>query len=288
MSWNKKAAEITNWALVLVGSALIAVSYNLFFIPNNIAPGGISGLATELHKLFGFHIGLTIVVINTPLFIVGWRIRGGMFMVRTLVSTLLLSALIDYLKLPQAAYDMFKGDLLLTTVYGGIIMGAGVGLAIRGNATTGGTDLIAIIGNHWFPHLDVAWILFGVDFIVIALAAVVFEPKMALYALAAAFIGARVVDFMQTGVRSAKVFYIISGKSEVISQRILHTLDRGVTILYGRGAYSGKDKEVLFCLVAPQQITAMKRLVAEEDPEAFVVVSDAKEVLGEGFMPHKK
>jgi len=288
MNQSKKAAEIYNWIFVLVGSALTALAYNLFFIPNNIAPGGISGLATELHKLFGFHIGLTIIVINIPLFIIGWKIRGGMFMVRTLVSTLLLSALIDYLRLPQAVYDMFRGDLLLTTVYGGIIMGAGVGLTIRGNATTGGTDLVAIIGNHWFPSIDVAWILFGVDFLVIALAAVVFEPKMALYALAAAFIGARIVDFMQTGVRRAKVFYIISEKSVVITQRILLSLDRGVTILHGRGAYSGKEKDVLFCLVAPQQITAMKKLIAQEDPDAFVVVSDAKEVLGEGFMPHKK
>ena len=288
MSQSKKAAEIYNWIFVLAGSTLTALAYNLFFIPNNIAPGGISGLATELHKLFGFHIGLTIIVINIPLFIIGWKIRGGMFMVRTLVSTLLLSALIDYLRLPQAVYDMFRGDLLLTTVYGGIIMGAGVGLTIRGNATTGGTDLVAIIGNHWFPSIDVAWILFGVDFLVIALAAVVFEPKMALYALAAAFIGARIVDFMQTGVRRAKVFYIISEKSVVITQRILLSLDRGVTILHGRGAYSGKEKDVLFCLVAPQQITAMKKLIAQEDPDAFVVVSDAKEVLGEGFMPHKK
>jgi uncharacterized membrane-anchored protein YitT (DUF2179 family) len=131
-------------------------------------------------------------------------------------------------------------------------------------------------------------VLFGVDFTVVALAAVIFEPMKALYALAAVFIGSRIVDFIQTGARSAKVFYIISKKSDAIIERILHNLDRGVTILHGRGAYSGKDKEVLFCLVAPQQITAMKKLIAEEDQEAFVVVSDAKEVLGEGFMPHKK
>lgn len=293
MSQNTKAAELYNWLLVIVGSALTALAYNLFFIPNDIAPGGLAGFAQELNALFHFHIGLTIVALNVPLFIIGWRIRGGMFMVRTLVSTLLLSALIDYMKLPQSVYDLFKsggqgGDLLLTTVYGGIVMGAGVGLTIRGNATTGGTDLIAIIGNHWFPSINVAWVLFAVDFTVVALAAVIFEPMKALYALAAVFIGARVVDFIQTGARTAKVFYIISKKSAVIAERILSKLDRGVTILYGRGAYSGKDKEILFCLVAPQQITAMKKLIADEDAEAFVVVSDAKEVLGEGFMPHKK
>jgi uncharacterized membrane-anchored protein YitT (DUF2179 family) len=286
-------AELYNWMLVVVGSALTALAYNLFFIPNDIAPGGLAGFAQELNALFHFHIGLTIAVLNVPLFIIGWRIRGGMFMVRTLVSTLLLSTLIDYMRLPQAVYDLFKSggqgsDLLLTTVYGGIIMGAGVGLTIRGNATTGGTDLVAIIGNHWFPSVNIAWVLFCVDFTVVALAAVIFEPMKALYALAAVFIGARVVDFIQTGARSAKVFYVISKKSNAITEHILKKLDRGVTILYGRGAYSGKDKEILFCLVAPQQITAMKKLIADEDPEAFVVVSDAKEVLGEGFMPHKK
>lgn len=285
---DTKDSALVNWMLVLTGSALTALAYNLFFIPNSIAPGGLSGLATEINALLHFHIGATIAVLNVPLFIIGWKMRGGMFMVRTLVSTLLLSFLIDYMKLPQAVYDMFKGDLLLSTVYGGILMGAGVGLTIKGNATTGGTDLMAIIGNQWFPHIDVAWVLFGVDFVVVAGAAVIFEPKMALYALAAVFIGSKIVDFIQTGARSGKVFYIISKKSEIITKRILLSLDRGVTILHGRGAYSGAEKEVLFCLVAPPQITVMKRLIAEEDPDAFVVVTDAKEVLGEGFMPHKK
>jgi uncharacterized membrane-anchored protein YitT (DUF2179 family) len=288
MKRSTKAEALYNWMLVIIGSVLTALAYNLFFIPNDIAPGGLSGLATELHALFHFDTGLTIALLNLPLFVVGWRIKGGMFMVRTLASTLLLSFLIDYLKLPDAAYAMFKGDLLLTTVYGGIIMGAGVGLTIKGNATTGGTDLIAIIGNHWFPRFNIAWVLFGVDALVVAAAALIFAPKMALYALAAVFIGAKIVDFIQTGARSAKVFYIISKKSEIITKRVLLGLDRGVTILHGRGAFSGSEKDVLFCLVAPTQITMMKKLIAEEDPDAFVVVSDAKEVLGEGFMPHKK
>lgn len=286
---DTKATAILNWIYVLVGSVLTALAYNLFFIPNQIAPGGLSGLAQEINALFGFNIGATIIVMNVPLFILGWKLRGGLFMVRTLVSTLLLSLLIDYLKLPAEVYHWFEGDLLLSTVYGGILMGTGVGLTIKGNATTGGTDLIAIIGNHWFPHLDVAWVLFFVDFAVVAGAAVVFKsPILALYALAAVFIGAKIVDFIQTGARSGKVFFIISKKSDVITKRILLTLDRGVTILNGRGAWSGVEKEVLFCLVAPTQITAMKRLIAEEDQEAFVVLADAKEVLGEGFMPHRK
>jgi uncharacterized membrane-anchored protein YitT (DUF2179 family) len=283
---DTKAAAFYNWMYVIVGSVLTALAYNLFFIPNNIAPGGISGLATELHALIHVPVGATIAVINIPLFLIGWKIRGHVFMLRTLAATLLLSLLIDIVHFPDSIYKIFADDILLATVYGGIMMGAGVGLTIRGNATSGGTDLIAIIGNHYMPSVDIAWVLFGVDFLVVAAAAVIFEPKAALYALAAVFIGSRIVDFIQTGARSAKVLYIISKKSEIITKRILLSLNRGVTILQGRGAFSGKDHDVLFCIVAPAQITPMKKLISEEDPDAFVVVSDVKEVLGEGFAPH--
>ena len=283
-SWKARAYE---WALVIVGSVLVALAYNLFFIPNDIAPGGLSGLATELHAIFGFPVGVTIAVINIPLFLLGWRLRGHVFMVRTLFPTLLLSLLIDILRFPDWMYQIFRDDVLLATVYGGILSGVGVGLTIRGNATSGGSDLIAIIGNHWFPHVKVAWILFAVDCMVVVAAAFIFEPKLALYALAAVFIGAKLVDFIQIGTRSAKAFYIISKRSDVITQRIFEALERGVTILQGKGAYSGADKDVLLCIVAPAQIVPMKKLISEEDPEAFVVVSDVKEVLGEGFSPHR-
>ncbi len=284
-TWKNRAYE---WALVIVGSVLTALAYNLFFIPNDIAPGGISGLATELHAIFGVPVGMTIFVINLPLFLLGWRLRGHVFMLRTLFATFLLSVLIDIVKFPAWLYQIFSDDVLLATVYGGILMGAGVGFTIRGNATSGGSDLIAIIGNHWFPQMKVAWILFAVDFLVVAAAAFIFEPKEALYALAAVFIGAKIVDFIQIGARSAKAFYIISRKSEVITKRILQSLDRGVTILQGKGAYSGAERDVLLCIVAPTQIMPMKRLIGDEDPEAFVIVSDVKEVLGEGFSPHMR
>ncbi len=284
-TWKNRAYE---WLLVIVGSVLTALAYNLFFVPNDIAPGGISGLATELHAIFDVPVGMTIFIINVPLFLLGWRLRGHVFMFRTLFATFLLSLLIDIVKFPAWLYQIFNDDVLLATVYGGILMGAGVGLTIRGNATSGGSDLIAIIGNHWFPQMKVAWILFAVDFLVVAAAAFIFEPKEALYALAAVFIGAKIVDFIQIGARSAKAFYIISRKSEVITKRILQSLDRGVTILQGKGAYSGAERDVLLCIVAPTQIMPMKRLIGDEDPEAFVIVSDVKEVLGEGFSPHMR
>ena len=138
--------RLYEWLLIIVGSVLTALAFNLFFIPNDIAPGGLSGLATLVHALIPqLSVGLVIILFNIPLFLAGWRVRGHVFMVRTLVSTLLLSLLIDYLKLPQEVYNLFKGDMILSTVYGGILMGTGVGLTIKGNATTGGTDLAAII-----------------------------------------------------------------------------------------------------------------------------------------------
>ncbi len=281
--------RLYEWLLIIVGSVLTALAFNLFFIPNDIAPGGLSGLATLVHALIPqLSVGLVIILLNIPLFLAGWRIRGHVFMVRTLAATLLLSLLIDYLRLPQWVYALFKDDILLATVYGSILMGAGVGLTIRGNATTGGTDLAGVIINHYWPSLNVAWAMFAVDALVVIGAAFVFEPKAALYALAAVFIGAKIVDFILIGARSAKLFFVISRNAEIITKRILLSLDRGVTVLNGRGAFSGEPKDVLFCIVAPAQIMAMKKLIAEEDAEAFVVVSDVKEVLGEGFMPHVK
>lgn len=281
--------KLYEWFLIVAGSIITALAFNLFFIPNHIAPGGLSGLATEMNALIpNITVGTWILLLNVPLFLGGWRVRGHIFMARTLVATLLLSLLIDYIRLPQWMYMMFQDDILLATVYGSLLMGAGVGITIRGNATTGGTDLAGVIINHYWPGINIAWAMFAVDALVVAGAAFIFEPKAALYALAAVFIGAKIADFILTGARSAKLFFVISHNSEIITKRILLSLDRGVTILNGRGAYSGAQKDVLFCIVAPPQIMAMKKLIAEEDPKAFVVVTDVKEVLGEGFMPHVK
>ncbi|MGI5878841.1 MAG: YitT family protein [Christensenellales bacterium] len=275
--------RLIDWAQIVCGSFLIAVAFDLFFIPNRIAPGGLSGVATLIHVGTGWPVGLIMACLNVPIFLIAARMRGATFLMRSLAGMLMLSLLIDMLPIPGAIESVMGGDVLLATVYGGLLMGAGVGLVLRGNATTGGTDMIAQIINWLLPHIRVAWVLFAVDLCVVVAAGIVFNPKLALYALVALFLSARATEFVQYGLNPAKACFIISEHSDEIARRILSELERGVTALYSRGMYSGTDRKTLLCIVSRIEIPRLKRLVESEDPQAFVVVSEANEVLGEGF-----
>ena len=278
--WRLAADEL----IVIAGVLLDALAFKLFFIPNNIAPGGISGVATLIHaKIPQWPVGVMIIAINIPLFLLGLRLKGFRFMIRTLVNTVLLSLIIDYLPLPGALVESLGQDPILAVVYGGLLLGVGLGLVFRGNATTGGTDVIAAVLHHYFPRLRIAWALFAVDFLVVAAAGIVLEPRLALYALAVIFISSRVADFIQVGLDVSKAFFVISKKADAISQRILSEMERGVTSLDGRGMYSGDNQSVLLCIISRSEVSVFKRIVREEDPAAFVVMSDVREVLGEGF-----
>lgn len=275
--------RLLDWIMILSGCFLIAVAFDLFFIPNSIAPGGLSGVATLIHAGTGWPVGLTMACMNVPVFLAAARMRGASFLMRSLTATLLLSALIDLMPIPETVSRILGGDVLLAAVYGGLLMGTGIGLVLRGSATTGGTDMIAQIINWLLPSVRVAWVLFAVDFCVVAAAGVVFDPRSALYALAALFLSARATEFVQYGVNPAKACWIISHRSDIIAGRIMNELDRGVTALYSQGMYSGIDRKTLLCIVSRIEIPRLKRLVEAEDPGAFVIVSDASEVLGEGF-----
>jgi uncharacterized membrane-anchored protein YitT (DUF2179 family) len=273
---NKRA--LNHYLLITLGCLLTALSFNLFFIPNEIAPGGLSGVATVLYYLFGFPVGITTLVLNVPLFIAGIRQLGGHFGIRTFFATILLSLFIDLIKVPA-----LTDDSLLASIYGGFLMGVGLGIIFRMNATTGGTDLFATLIHQYFPVITIAWVLFVVDFLVVLSAAILLGPSQGLYAIISLVVGARVIDLVQEGLNTAKAVYVISNHSAEISQRIMKEMDRGVTLLNGKGAYTGKEKDVILCVVSRMQITQIKRLVNEMDPNAFVLVSDVREVLGEGF-----
>ncbi|HHY83627.1 MAG TPA: YitT family protein [Clostridiales bacterium] len=273
-----KSRTVNEYLLIILGCLLTALSFNFFFIPNEIAPGGLSGLATVIYYLFGFPVGVTTLVLNIPLFIAGIRQLGGHFGLRTLIATILLSVFIDLIKVPALTNDM-----LLASIYGGFLMGIGLGLIFRMNATTGGTDLFAKIIHKFFPAISVAWVLFAVDFLVVLAAAVLLGPNQGLYAVVALALAAKVIDLVQEGLNSAKAVFVISDHSEAISQRIMKEMDRGATLLDGRGAYTGKEKSVLLCVVSRTQIVQVKNLINEIDPKAFVLVADVKEVMGEGF-----
>ena len=264
--------------LIVLGVAAMTVSYNMFLVPAQIAPGGVSGAATIVYYLTGLPIGAVSLAINLPLFLIGWKTGGRGFILRTLLATVLLSVLLDALPLPT-----LTGDPLLNTLFGGAILGAGLGLVVVGDATTGGTDLAARMICQKIPHLSMAWTLFALDMLVIVAAAIAFSPEEALYALLTIFVSTKVMDFIIIGAKSARAFTVVSARAEEISRRVMTELERGVTCWKGRGMYSGSEVSVVYCVVSSREVPRVKHIILSEDPNAFIVITDAHEVGGEGF-----
>lgn len=279
--------RIKEYTILTLGALLTALAFNLFLIGNKIAPGGLSGLATVIYhavripagdKFIRVPVGVTSLALNIPLFIIGVKSLGTGFGIKTLYSTIVLSFFIDIVKVPTMTTDP-----LLASIYGGVLMGVGLGLVFRQNATTGGTDLLAKIIHKFFSFIGIGWVLFVIDFLVVVTAGIVFGPNQAFYALISLFIGAKVIDLIQEGLNSAKALFIISDESKAISQDILKKMDRGATLLNGKGAYTMNEKNVILCVVSRVQITKVKSIVKNIDPYAFVLVADVREVMGEGF-----
>lgn len=265
--------------MVTLGAALAAAGLKLFLVPNQIAAGGISGVATILYYLFKFPIGITYIVLNIPLFILGIRYMGKAFALKTLYATVLYSALADLI-----TYKAIEGDLFLASVYGGVLTGIGLGIAIKNDATTGGSDMAAKILNHRFKHISVSVFVFVLDFIVIFASGVAFSPVYALYAIASLYISTKLMEVLLEGLQKAKAFFIISDKTEEIGNVILYKIERGATLLYGKGMYTGQPRNVILCIVErPAEAETIKREVKLLDKNAFIVAADIKEVLGEGF-----
>lgn len=268
------------WSFVelTVGSLVAGIGLALFLIPNRIAAGGISGLATVLHYMLGFPVGLTMLALNVPLFVAGWKRLGIEFATKTAYGTAALSVFVDLLSVvPGPTHDP-----LLASIYGGMLIGAGLGVVFRAGGTTGGTDLAAQLARS-LVRVSSGWALLFIDGAVIGMAALVFGVELALYALLSLFISSRVIDVVQEGVGYAKLAIIISPHHEAISRAILYELGRGVTGLAGRGLWTSEQREILLCVVNRSEVTRLKYLVAKIDPRAFLIVGNTHEVLGEGF-----
>ena len=276
----QKRTNLYDYFFIILGTLVTALSFNLFLIPHKIAPGGLSGIATVIYHISAGRIpaGTAMLVLNIPLFLLGIKELGGSFGFRTLLATVLLSLFIDFVKVPA-----MTDDPILASIYGGVIMGIGLGLVFRGNATTGGTDLLAKIIHKFFPFIRIGWVLFVIDSLVVLTAALVFGPSEALYALVSLYLVTKLIDLIVEGLNAAKAFVIISDHSEIIAKRIMNELDRGVTLLKGKGAYTQQDKDVILCVINRSQTVRLKAIVNEIDPIAFVLVADVKEVMGEGF-----
>jgi len=263
---------------VLLGTAVVAASFNMFLIPNRIAAGGISGLGIILFFLLQIPVGLTILFLNLPLFFVAARLFGFRFIVRGLFGAVALSLMVELF----APLPTVTNDLLLASIYGGITMGIGIALVFRARGSTGGTVLAAQVLNKLFGF-TMGQSLLGVDFLVVAFAGIVFNLELAMYALISLFVTSRVIDLVQEGISNSKAALVISDKSELIVEKVLRDLDRGATIFTGKGAFTGMPKEMVLTVVTQSEVPRLKAIVHETDDKAFVIVGTAHEVLGEGF-----
>ncbi|WP_097016623.1 YitT family protein [Orenia metallireducens] len=270
---------IYDYFWITIGSIITAAGLVMFLIPNKIAAGGVSGLSTVIYYLFGLPVGMVSLAINIPLFIIGVKEMGAKFGIRTLYGIFLLSFGIDLLNpyLPVLTHDP-----LLASIYGGGVSGLGLGLVFRSKGTTGGTDLVAQLINK-FTGISVGKSLMIIDFCVIALAGIVFNAEIALYAFIAMMITGKAIDIVQEGLKISKGTFIISDYSEEIRKNILEKMDRGVTILKGKGGFTEHNKDVLLCIISRSEVSDLKRIVHNIDENAFVIITEVHEVLGEGF-----
>lgn len=270
--------SVKNFAYISSGLLLCALAYRMFLVPNEIAPGGFTGIGQLCNALFGINVGTVSIILNVPLFAVSMRSLGLKFGIKSFVASMLLSLLIDYLPVPSAT-----DDLLLAAVFGGVVGGAGFGLILRGSATTGGSDMLGTLVHSLFPPLKVGVVVFMIDAAVVLASAFVFSPMLGMYALISTFIMNFTLEYVLEGFNRAVAFLIVSKESETISRRVLDEMERGVTGLNGQGKYSGENREVLLCVINRFETVQLRRIVTSCDPSAFMIAINAHEVLGEGF-----
>ncbi len=270
--------RIMAYVQIVLGCVIGAAAYPTFLIPNNIAPGGITGVATLINHLLGWPVGTVSLALNIPLFLVGYRTMGKIFAFRSLVATVLFSVLIDLLP-----FRPISEDPLLGTLFGGVILGIGLGLILRGGATTGGTDMIARMVHRRLPFISVGMFLFALDCVVVVAAGFIMGSEKALYALIDIYVCSRVMDTVMIGFSGNKACFIMTPSWSRVTNRIMEELGRGVTHLIARGAYTGTEQPVVLCVTSRQEVTAVKRIVREEDESAFMFITEAHEALGEGF-----
>lgn len=266
------------YALLLIGSFVIASSFNMFLLPNQIASGGVAGISTILQHVAGWEPAIVQWALNIPLFAAGLWLLGRRFGLKTAIGSVILPLFVLF----TSGWSTPTTDPLLASIYGGIGIGVGLGIVFRGRGSTGGLDLAAQI-VHKFTGITLGLCVAMLDGLVILTAGLVFSPEKALYALIGLFVTSKTIDLIQVGLSESKVAYIISEETEGLRQAILHDLDRGLTELTGKGGYTQAPKEVLMVVVSRREVPRLKALVRSVDPNAFLILSDATEVLGEGF-----
>ena len=275
---NKILKYLKEYLIITVGCFFYAVSINYFFISNHLAEGGVAGICLILFYLFKLPVGIMYFVINIPLLIMGWKLVGRDFLFKTLYGTSCLSFLITLT-------ETWKGpsnDIMLGSIYGGVLIGIGLGLIFMVNGSTGGTDVVARILNRYFD-IPLGRTMLILDVVILGIAAIIFGKEIVMYTLISMTIVSKAIDYFQDGYTKAKGITIISSKSEEIKERIMNETGRGTTIIKGEGGFTGNEIDLLFCVVSKFEVTKVKTIVKETDSFAFLTISDVSEVLGEGF-----
>jgi len=272
--------RIRDYLMITAGAVIYAVAVSLFLDPNSLAPGGVTGIAIILNRLIHVETGTLIFLINIPIMILGiWK-----FGVRFILSTLYCIAVISYSTNALAPFGAATEDPFLAAVVGGALSAVAIGFAFKSGATTGGTDIIVKVMRLHFPHLKTGSIFLATDLTIVTCSAIVFRDlNKALYAGLVVFITSILLDMVLYGRDGAKLIYIISDYSENITKRLLDELDIGVTHMRGVGAYSGKEKNVIMCVIRKQLSPKAEEIVKQEDPLAFMIVTSATEIYGEGY-----
>ena len=278
----KRETLLKDSVLLVVGCFIMSLGLHVFLVPNKISTGGVSGLATIFYYLYDLPVGVGMMLLNVPLFLLCWRFLGIGSIVRSLAGTVLLSLFTDLEAMywPEGA---LLTDGLLAAIYGGVLVGAGLGLVFRAGCTTGGSDLLTML-IYKYSRYSSGMILLVVDGVIIVLAGFVFDVELALYGLVGAYATSHVLDLVQEGISRSKAVLIISDCYEELSRTLPQGINRGLTAFPSTGVYTGRERQALLCVVAQSEISLLKKEIYQVDPKAFIIVANAAEVLGEGFV----
>ncbi len=276
-----KNIRIRNILAILFGAAVFSFGLVHFNMQNNLAEGGFTGITLLLYFVFGWNPSITNLLLNIPLFFIGWKLLGRSMFIYTIFGTVGVSIFLEIFQRYQIQMPLYN-DLFLAALFAGVFIGTGLGVIFRFGGTTGGVDIIARLGQKYFGW-TMGRTMFMFDACVIALSLTYLDYREAMYTLVVVFVGARVIDFMQEGAYSARGAMIISDKNEEIAAKILTEMERGVTILKAVGSFTKQERDALHCVVAKNEIVKLKSVIQSIDPHAFVSVTIVHDVMGEGF-----
>ena len=281
MQQKTPGAWIWIYARIVIGAVIYAAGFQFFLYPNAITTGGLTGVAMIINYFSGLPVGVMTIVLNIPLFVFSWRKFGLGFILASLAGTVLASVFVDlFAQIPLEVTH----EPLLAAIYGGILKGFGLGIVYHAGATTGSVDIVAKFLRQKYQHVNFSTFILAIDIAIFIAFALLFKRyDSAMYAIICMYIASKIIDLVLYGTVNSKVCYIITDRSDEIKDGLVNKLHRGVTFLHGKGAWSGTEKDIILCVIKRSQIVELKHLVRAVDDNAFVIVSDSREVFGKGF-----